>query len=67
MIALINLNCIFPLFVDVIRPERVAKFQNAVCPNAAVERSFSKLNKILLKHRNFDANNVDKYICAFQH
>ena len=60
--SILTVYILFPLFVDVIR---VAKLQNAVCSNAAVERSFSKLIKILLKDRNFGANNGDENICAF--
>ena len=55
----------FLLIVDVVRPERVAKFQNAVCSDAAVERSFSKLIKIFLKDRSLDASNVDECLCFF--
>ena len=45
-----------------IDPTSYALLQKAQPTSAAVERSFSKLNKLLRKNRNFDAKNVKKYM-----
>ena len=48
-----------------IDPTSYALLQKAQPTSAAVERSFSMLNKFLLrKDRNFDVKNVKKYIDA---
>ena len=45
-----------------IDPTSYALLQKAQPTSAAVERSFSMLNKLLRKDRNFDAKNVKKYM-----
>ena len=44
-----------------IDPTSYALLQKAQPTSAAVERSFSMLNKLLRKDRNFDVKNVKKY------
>ena len=45
-----------------IDPTSYALLQKAQPTSAAVERSFSMLNKLLRKDRNFDVKNVKKYM-----
>ena len=45
-----------------IDPTSYALLQKAQPTSAAVERSFSMLNKLLKKDRNFDVKNVKKYM-----
>ena len=45
-----------------IDPASDALLQKAQPTSAAVERSFSTLNKLLRKDKNFDVKNVKKYI-----
>ena len=52
------INCI-NLTID---PTSYALLQKTQPTSAAVERSFSMLNKLLRKDRNFDVKNVKKYI-----
>ena len=49
-----------------IDPTSYALLQKAQPTSAAVERSFSMLNKLLRKDRNFDAKNVKKYDAVLQ-
>ena len=46
-------------------PEKTAKLRGAVGSSASIERSFSKLGKLLAKDRNFNAKNVEAYICVY--
>ena len=46
-------------------PEKTAKLRGAVASSASIERSFSKLGKLLAKDRNFNAKNVEAYICVY--
>ena len=46
-------------------PEKTAKLRGAVGSSASIERSFSKLGKLLAEDRNFDAKNVEAYICVY--
>ena len=55
------LNCA-NLTID---PTSYALLQKAQPTSAAVERSFSMLNKLLRKDRNFDAKNVKKYMILY--
>ena len=48
-----------------IDPTRCALLQKAQPTSAAVERSFSMLNKLLRKDRNFDVKNVKKYMMLY--
>ena len=48
-----------------IDPRSYALLQKAQPTSAAVERSFSKLNKLLRKDRNFDVKNVKKYMMLY--
>ena len=47
-----------------IDPTSYALLQKAQ-PTSAVERSFSKLNRLLRKDRNFDVTNVKKYMMLY--
>ena len=46
-------------------PEKTAKLRGAVGSSASIERSFSRLGKLLAKDRNFNAKNVEAYICVY--
>ena len=46
-------------------PTSYALLQKAQPTSAAVERSFSMLNKLLRKDRNFDVKNVKKYMMLY--
>ena len=46
-----------------ISPANYEKLLSCQSTSASVERSFSMLNKLLAKDRNFNANNVKFYIC----
>ena len=46
-------------------PEKTAKLRGAVGSSASIERSSSKLGKLLAKDRNFNAKNVEAYICVY--
>ena len=48
-----------------IDPISYALLQKVQPTSAAVERSFSMLNKLLRKDRNFDVKNVKKYIMLY--
>ena len=48
-----------------IDPTNYALLQKAQPTSAAIERSFSKLNKLLRKDRNFDVKNVKKYMMLY--
>ena len=48
-----------------IDPTSYALLQKAQPTSAAVERSFSTLNKLLRKDRNFDVKNVKKYMMLY--
>ena len=48
-----------------IDPTSYALLQKAQPTSAAVERSFSMLNKLLRKDRNFDVTNVKKYMMLY--
>ena len=48
-----------------IDPTSYALLQKAQPTSAAVERSFSMLNKLLRKDRNFDVKNVKKYMMLY--
>ena len=48
-----------------IDPTNYALLQKAQSTSAAVERSFSMLNKLLRKDRNFDVKNVKKYVMLY--
>ena len=48
-----------------IDPTSYAVLQKAQPTSAAVERSFSMLNKLLRKDRNFDVKNVKKYMMLY--
>ena len=48
-----------------IDPTSNALLQKAQPTSAAVERSFSMLNKLLRKDRNFDVKNVKKYMMLY--
>ena len=48
-----------------INPTSYALLQKAQPTSAAVERSFSMLNKLLRKDRNFDVKNVKKYMMLY--
>ena len=48
-----------------IDPTSCALLQKAQPTSAAVERSFSMLNKLLRKDRNFDVKNVKKYMMLY--
>ena len=56
-----TINCT-NLTVD---PTSYALLQKAQPTSAAVERSFSMLNKLLRKDRNFDVKNVKKYMMLY--
>ena len=46
-------------------PEKTDKLRGAVGSSALIERSFSKLGKLLAKDRNFNAKNLKAYICVY--
>ena len=48
-----------------IDPTSYVLLQKAQPTSAAVERSFSMLNKLLRKDRNFDVENVKKYMMLY--
>ena len=48
-----------------IDPTSYALLQKAQPTSPAVERSFSMLNKLLRKERNFDDKNVKKYMMLY--
>ena len=48
-----------------IDPTSCALLQKAQPTSAAVERSFSMLNKLLRKYRNFDVKNIKKYMMLY--
>ena len=45
--------------------EKTAKLRSAVGSSASIDRSFTKLGKLLAKDRNFNAKNVEAYICVY--
>ena len=48
-----------------IDPTSYALLQKAQPTSAAVERSFSTLNKLLRKNKNFDVKNVKKHMVLY--
>ena len=60
-----NLETIINCTNLTIDPTSYALLQKAQPTTAAVERSFSMLNKLLRKDRNFDVKNVKKYMMLY--
>ena len=51
--------------VNVGHPGVLAQVKTSLGSSADVERTFSKLNKMLAKDRNFDVTNIEIYICIY--
>ena len=49
----------------VLTPSEVSKLRSSIGTSADIERSFSKLNKLLRKDRDFCPENIEYYICLF--
>jgi hypothetical protein len=60
-----EMNAIMGLTRNEISPTLYNQLQQCQPSSAAVERSFSKLNKLLAKDRNFKSENVAKYIVLY--
>ena len=46
-------------------PAVLAQIRTSLGSSADVERTFSKLNKMLAKDRNFDVTNIENYISIY--
>ena len=46
-------------------PAVLAQIRTSLGSSADVERTFSKLNKMLANDRNFDVTNIENYICIY--
>ena len=53
------------LLLLIISPSQYPLLQNCQASSASVERSFSKLKKLLVKDRTFKDNNIKKYFIVY--
>ena len=60
-----DLEAIINCTIVTIAPTSYALLQKAQSSSAPVQRSFSKLSKLLRKDRNFDLKNVKKYMMLY--